>query len=107
MNDLYDIMPIKNYPDNGDHVEVVFKHYYPLRITKGEDQWFFKDTKGIQRKNNVKLFVVYSYTISGEDFDFQIKQFLDVDNAILYAINQYKKYLKVKIKQTREVISHE
>jgi hypothetical protein len=60
----------------------------PIRITRNEDSFWFN---GESNKEN--YWVVYADSTSEIGFNFDIKQFKNIDKALEYGITEYKKWL--------------
>lgn len=82
---------LPNYPKTGEHVGLI-GHDLPYEITKGEDQWWYKNKDGKEVGSQRKLWYVHSYETS--DFPVQTKGFKTWQAALKYAIKEYRKWLR-------------
>jgi len=101
----YTISNLPSYPQNGDHQQIVFdvKLNIPIRITKGEDDWWYYDKDRNQIKSNPKRWMVFP--TSGSilwKLNFAVKGFAKSELAVKYALREYRKYLKEQIKLVNE-----
>jgi len=115
----YNIVPIKNYPDDGNHLEC--KIELPFMIRKGEDGYFYKDKKGLEKAYGYmkKKDGTYDYKIDNRwivhiDGDrwginqslkmiFEIQVNKDLDKIVDYCFKIYEKSLKLELKRFKKL----
>jgi hypothetical protein len=105
----YHIETIKNYPDNGKHLECFID--LPFQIRKGEDGYYYNDSRGVERKYNMlkgdgidKRWIVH---IDGDkpgnnpslERIFNIMVNKDLDKIIAYCIKVYEKSLNLEMQK--------
>lgn len=107
-----EIVPLRHYPDNGDHQEC-FIGYFPFRITKGQDGYYYHDKNGNEKKYNLyksgkidKRWIVhlnehceYSNRNKNPSLDkiFEVKVNKNLDKIVEYCMAIYKKSLEMEI----------
>lgn len=88
------VMNITNYPKGFIHVEIGSP--LPIKITRNEDSFWWD--AGLTENNKENYWVVYPDSNSEYSFDFETKQFKDVDKAIEYVLKKYKQWLEGRLK---------
>ena len=92
-----------HYPKNGKHFELFTN--LPCYITQGNDEFYYRDKKGLDKQSKPHLWYVYFDTELGY---IECKGFRTPENAYKYAIKSYSKLLKKelnKINCIKEIIS--
>lgn len=106
----YFISNLETYPQDGKHQRIVTYIYpFPFAITKGEDEWWYNDERGVSVKISPKLWYVYpqSHSFKNALGHFQVKGFRKPEAAVKYAIKSYKAWLKTQLKKVTEFIIEE
>jgi hypothetical protein len=94
------VIELTTYPKGYIHVEIGWD--LPIRITRNEDEFYFGfDDK--EQANKENYWVVYPDQNSEVGFDFEIKQFKNIDAALGYAIGEYKRWLELRLKYLNEI----
>lgn len=101
----YSIKTIETYIDNGKHQECDIN--LPFEIRKGEDGYHYYNKKGKEYKYNLfknenkidERWIVHLKKQANESLEkiFEIKVNKDLNKIIEYAINVYRKSLKLEI----------
>lgn len=88
------VVELATYPKGYIHVKIAWK--LPINITRNEDSfwWGNEPGKGLTESNKENYWVVYPDGRSERGFDFDTKQFKDIDKALEYGVKEYKKWLK-------------
>lgn len=98
---MYTIRPLKNYRDDGNHLECVVD--LPFHIVKGVDPFTYYDKNNKLRtynggKDTTKKWIITLNSLGMESQylreNFHEKEALDPLTLVKYAIRVYKKYLK-------------
>jgi hypothetical protein len=105
----YYIETIKNYPNNGKHLECHID--LPFQIRRGEDGYFYRDGNGVERKYNMfkgdkidERWIVHingnkpGYNQSLEKI-FNIMVSKNLDRIISYCIKVYKSSLDLELQR--------
>jgi hypothetical protein len=106
----YHIETIKNYPNNGNHLECHID--LPFQIRKGEDGYHYRDDKGVERKYNMfktegKIDDRWIVHIDGDKpgynpslkMIFNIMVSKDLDKIIAYCIMMYEESLNLELQR--------
>jgi hypothetical protein len=113
MSIKYRLRNIKNYPDNGNHQEVVFESFssLPFEIRKGEDCGWYDDKHGKIHGYNTgevttKKWIAKLTDESNKSLKdiFEIKVMLNVDKLIDYCVKLYKRSISLEIERLRKVL---
>jgi len=92
----YKVTPLKNYPENGKHLEILEKESgTPYEITFGHDDFYWYDN-GKEYKTSPHFWYVWIEDIG--------KGFKTADKAVAYARSQYKKHLQSELKKVTSLI---
>lgn len=101
--------PIRNYPDNGKHLECFID--LPFEIRKGEDGYHYQDKKGNTHEYNLGKKITKKWIINLEDGAnaslrkiFEIRTSKDLGKLINYATKLYLKSLKMERKRVKDEI---
>jgi hypothetical protein len=81
---------IPRYPSGNVHVKIVWA--LPISITRNEDPFYWYDSLK-EESNKENYWVVYPDGDSEKSFEFQVKQFKDIDEALNYGLECYKYWL--------------
>jgi hypothetical protein len=106
----YYVETIKNYPNDGNHLECFID--LPFQIRRGEDGYYYNDSKGVERKYNMfktenkvdNRWIVHiddvkpGYNQSLEKI-FNIMVNKDLDKIIKYCIEIYEKSLTLELQR--------
>jgi hypothetical protein len=106
----YRLRNIKNYPDNGDHQEVVFDDYlsFPFYISKGLDSFRYEFNGRICKynsgKNTTKNWIVKLQPWANDSLNniFDIKIEKDVDKLIAHCVKLYKRSILLEIERFKK-----
>lgn len=110
-NKQYKIKNLKNYPENGKHLECIIN--LPFEIKKGEDGYYYYDKNGQQHKYNLfddpdKVDDRWIINLSENsslyfvDKFFEIKTSKDLDKLVGYAAKTYIKALQSEINRVKK-----
>ena len=96
----YDLIPITNYPDDGNHLEVYFLdddlyhalHDLEVYVRRGEDWYWYYDKKDAHKRTQIHLW----YATMGSEV-IERKGFRNVDDAIKAMLKHVKKHLETGI----------
>lgn len=109
----YTIETIKDYPDNGKHLECNLN--LPFQIRKGEDGYCYRNKKGIEITYNIyksetkidERWICHLIAGSNESLEtiFEIKASKDLDVIIKYCVDTYKKSLELEITRIKKELS--
>jgi len=110
----YYITPIKNYPDNGKHLECHIP--LPFDIKRGEDGYYYRDHKGVERKYNLykddrKIDDRWIVHIDGDALGvtesliriFHIMVDKDLDKIVDYCLDIYERSLKLEQERLKRI----
>jgi len=95
--DAIDLINISNYPKGNIHVGILWD--LPINITRNRDE-FFINSNTINIEN---YWVVCPSYGAEQDFEFPVKQFKNIKKALKYGISEYKKWLKKRIMDMKEI----
>lgn len=109
MNIGKSIFCLKDYPDNGKHLECEIG--LPFEIRKGEDGYFWTNKKGRECSYNMgdrtdNRWIVHLTADANISLKkiFEIKMNKNLDKIITYCVNLYVKSLKMEIQRlTKEL----
>ena len=107
----YEIIPLKNYPDNGKHQRCVTE--LPFDITKGEDRFCYEDKDGKRHHYNSGeetderwiVFVSASQSNISLKKIFKIKVNKDLNVILDYCVKIYKKSLEMELVRINEILN--
>lgn len=112
----YAIYVIKDYPDDGNHLECDLS--LPFQIRRGEDGYYYRDKKGIERKYNIykgdkidDRWIVHLHSNEGSEDGlnpslvkiFHIMVDKDLDKIIDYCFSVYEKSLRMELKRIEKL----
>lgn len=92
---------ITTYPEGNIHVEILWN--FPIKITRNEDEFHFG--KELRESNKENYWIVYPSNNTEGDFrfDFEVKQFKNIDKALKYGLTEYRKWLDKRILQVKDI----
>lgn len=110
----YYITAIKNYSDDGNHLECHLP--LPFQIRRGEDEYIYRDKHGIEKKYNIfkgdkieKRWIAHltdggyhGINPSLEEI-FEIKVDADLDRLVNYCFRMYEKSLKLEAQRLKKI----